>query len=672
MALRRLACVVPLLVLVSACGSNKFNPPPPVGGSDGGGDTDGMIAGGGDGGGPVAVVDMAGFNTAGSPMVVITSPMSGAEVHGDTLSVAATVTSPTNTLINAGTVQVTITPPGGAVLTAQLQPGVAANSYQGQLDISAVPSGMATFTVSAADIAGKQGSATASYVHDHGPVLTFVKPTAATAKGTMSVEIIVDDALHPITSLSQVQAYIEKAPSDITLTQVQGATPFRVAATVDLVNGYNPPLDGQHIIHASATNSAGTVGTADKTFTVDNSGPTIANVKPVEGSFVGGVVEIQADITDQSKVNDATAVAVIGGNASVPLARTTPTSDTFHGFFDTRSLDPSYVLPEISIRADDLLGNHAEYGEEVVVDNTRPWMTMNGALVMRMGKPDSSNTSVECSASFPPLGPGAAKEGDTVLQLVTLRARIEDHGNTAPGLAVERYSGLNPDSVTLFAIPDTGLALAVDTDGDGACDNVNPLLVPTTQVTGSGQALALHLKPLSSGGKGPDFRLDAAHTPVADGGSCTPGTDPDCPPPGCSYVGDASVTAAPADLCLLAEPGFNYVVPYADPNVSSPIFTIGPVNGTECVGYQLDSLNTLPEGPTCVIALATDVAGNTNVSYPLHICIDRGGGKCAGYTPSAAACTGVWDKAMQQVTPGSSCVEGTTFGPNEVRKIPAG
>ncbi|HEY1584466.1 MAG TPA: hypothetical protein VGH63_02190, partial [Polyangia bacterium] len=95
-----------------------------------------------------------------------------------------------------------------------------------------------------------------------------------------------------------------------------------------------------------------------------------------------------------------------------------------------------------------------------------------------------------------------------------------------------------------------------------------------------------------------------------------------------------------------------YVVPpFTDP--TGAIFSIAPVSTAECVGLQLDSLNRLPEGPTCVITRAVDKAGNQNVSYPLHICIDRGGGLCTSFTAMASDCTGKWDKVKQMLLPGT-------------------
>jgi len=652
MRFTRLGFLLPLLA-VAACGQSLQ----PLNPFDSGLPADDLAVGG-DGGGSrsdlgMATIDMAGFNQAGSPVVMITAPTATTEVQGDTLNVTATITSPTNTPIKADTVSLAITPPGGAIISAPMSLTATANVYSGNVDISAVPSGNATFTVSAADTAGLKGSANGMYIHDHGATITFVQPSAPTAHGQIVLEAIIDDTLHPITMLSQVKASI-RAPGDITLTQVAGAVPFRVTATIDL-NSFSPSLDGPQLLTIQATNSNGTKTTASKQVTVDNAGPTITNVTPAAGAFVGGVTKIEATITDISGVADSTVIAVFGGDLmrSVSMTRLSPTGSVYTGFFDVRSLGKNYVLPELSIRADDTLGNHGELGEEIIVDNTPPWMNMNAAIQMRVSKPDPAQQP-ECSRLFSPLGDNeAAKEGDIVQQVITLRARVEDHGNLAPGLLVERISTLDPSSVTLFAIPDSaGAVLAVDTDGDGECDDVNPTLIPTSDVMMSGEALALAMAPLAKASGTPDYRAQA-------------GT-----PTGCNEIGEAGVMNPPLRLC--SGTNMYYVVPpFTDP--TGAIFSVAPVSGVECVGLQLDSLNRLPEGPTCVITRAVDRAGNQNVSYPLHICIDRGGGLCTTFTPTASDCTGKWDKVNQKLLAGTCNppTEGTTGFPlsGEVRDL---
>src|SRR5690348_15538100 len=95
------ASIAVCFVISAGCG-NSLQPLQPGGGHGDLGHPDAGVGVGGDGGsdgGPMAVLDMFGFNTPGSPLVVINSPTAGAEVQYDTLTVTATVTSPTSTLI---------------------------------------------------------------------------------------------------------------------------------------------------------------------------------------------------------------------------------------------------------------------------------------------------------------------------------------------------------------------------------------------------------------------------------------------------------------------------------------------------------------------------------------------------------------------------------------------
>jgi hypothetical protein len=663
----KLAYLIPL-VLVVGCG-NSMKPFQPGGSSgndltftpiDGGGNSDLANGDAAADGGHVAQIDMAGFNLPGSPLVVIDAPMPTTEVQYDSLTVTATITSPSMTAIQSSSVQLTITPPNGGIVTVPLSLSNMANVYSGSIDISAIPSGMSTFSVSAVDTMNRKGSATGSYIHDHGPVITFLQPAAATAHNSVTVELLVDDPLHPVTDPTQVSAYIH-APGDITLKQEMGAIPMRLSALVDF-SKFNPPLDGTQIINATAINPKGTTTHATKQFIVDNSGPVIvmtAMEGPQPGTFVGGVIEIKADVMDISGVSDVSVLAVFGNDAThnaVPLTRLSPGSNTFHGFFDVRSLGHSYVLPEFQITAADTLGNTSQLGEEIIVDNTTPWMTMNAKIKMRVSQPDLSGLH-ECTRLFSPLTyPETTGEGDTVLQIATLRARVEDHGNWAPGLLRERYSGVDPLTVTLYVIPDNaaGVVLAVDTDGDGVCDEVNPLLVPTSQVTASGQALALAMDPLNVS-TNYDFTFVPSENPQSGGGTCTAG--PGCPPTDCDYVG-LSTAKAPPRMCIGTT--MTAVIPFPNPGNTLPIYSIRAVTTADCVGLQLDSGNTLPEGPTCAIVRATDKAGNTMVSYPLHFCIDRGGGKCPSNWLSTipSDCSGKWDKVAKKLLPGT-CAEPT-------------
>src|ERR1700761_5606994 len=139
---RRLAYVASLL-LIPACGQsiNKMLTPGDGGAVVPGSDMSGPKGGGGGGKDlgptddllPPATIDMTGFNTTGSPTVVINAPVANAEIHGDVMTVTATITSPTGAILQADSVTATVTPPGGAVKTAPLILTTTANVYSGTI-----------------------------------------------------------------------------------------------------------------------------------------------------------------------------------------------------------------------------------------------------------------------------------------------------------------------------------------------------------------------------------------------------------------------------------------------------------------------------------------------------------------------------------------------------------
>jgi hypothetical protein len=234
-----------------------------------------------------------------------------------------------------------------------------------------------------------------------------------------------------------------------------------------------------------------------------------------------------------------------------------------------------------------------------------------------------------------------------------LRARIEDAGNHAPGQRVDFISDIDESTVTLFAVGSTpGLpVLAVDSDGDGKCDEVNPALVPTSgMVVMSNQALALAMSPLADAG-------NADFTPSS--GTVVAGV--------CDEFGKVT-EMAPPPLCKKAGTGVTFVIPGFGKD--KPIYSVPPIRDPDaCVGFPVDAANHLPEGPACVLTRAVDKAGNVMVSYPLHICIDMGGNKCTAFAPDPAACTGKLD-AAGNVIAASTCAEAVTFPKSgEVRDL---
>lgn len=612
----------------------------------------GVDGGGGDGFGSfdLAAADGSGLigdlmSDPGGPTITVTAPTAGSEVQYDTLMVTATIVSPDGTAIDPSTVKL-IVPAGSGTASAPLSLTSMPTVYSGQIDISAIVSGGSNFQVAAQDTMGRRGIVLVAYIHDHGPVVTIVQPSQPTAHGSAPLQLVIDDPLHPITD---VRAGIRSA-SDIALTPVAGSMPLRETGTITF-SGYTPPLDGPQLITAQATNSRGTIGRATRQFIVDNQGPIIVINTPQPGVFVGGILAISTTITDISGVAESSVFAVFGHNplTSTQLRRS-GTTDNFLGVFDVRSLGRGYVTPSFSVRAADTLGNQSELAVEIIVDNTPPGLELDSTR-MRVSK--RTQFGIECSRSFDPLGDETANDGDRVPQIVTIKARIEDAGNWAPGLLVERVSGINASTVAMFASPTSNGPLAVDTDGDGICDDVNPLLIPTTTVTASNQALSLAMTAIPTGG-GADYRLG----PLPAWASFA-----------CSFEGEASVLNPPNPLCVFAGTTMTISLSYTAAGTPA-IWTIPPVTSDSvgCIGLQLDSRNRLPEGPTCIVARASDNTGNHNVARPLRVCIDRGGaGVCAAWPPAAGAfpdCTGTYNPITGMVS-SAACRPGdlTAHGP---------
>src|SRR5205814_5742731 len=95
----------------------------------------------------------------------------------------------------------------------------------------------------------------------------------------------------------------------------------------------------------------------------------------------------------------------------------------------------------------------------------------------------------------------------------------------------QRYSDVNPNNVNPLVLPSSTSTsqLLVDTDGDGNCDDTNPLLTPvTSMITGSNQVLQLAMQAMVLGGSA-DFTFDS--TGVVMPGICDVYTDGSTMPP---------------------------------------------------------------------------------------------------------------------------------------------
>jgi hypothetical protein len=468
---------------------------------------------------------------------------------------------------------------------------------------------------------------------DAGPTIDIRKPTEAQAlKKSADIEVVVNEKLFG--AVESVSMTIGKYTIPLSPPDDMGAR--RAHIEFEDPNMFVPPLDGEQLITVVATNSAngdkpGTTSRATRKFIVDNDGPAITDSHPVEGDLIGGIITIQAAIADKfAGVDDKSVVAVIAhGNTMMTVKLDPPApgamKPVYSARFDTRLLPTNVIYPHVSFRASDKLGNESSIGYLVSLDNTPPLADLDPPADFRVLK--KSSGVITCSWPMDPVGPDAVDDGAVVNQVFDIRARIEDQGNSLLGGSTDfvPIATVDANSAFLFALDDTTKPLVVDTDMDGVCDAVNPLLVPTTTPMSSSDALLVNMVPLPPAGTA-DF------TPEPNA-PCMTGSDMMAPEPVCETTVDASKA--------------RYVVRQPDPNqpptisahsyyatqfisyaVSSlsAIWTLPPIvmNRLQCGGRQLDALGSnLSEGWVCLAVGAADALGNAQVSRVLRVCVDK-------------------------------------------------
>jgi hypothetical protein len=645
--------------LVAACNAGKTSSPPnPPSGSGGGG---GAIINGSDSG--VTVMP------SGKVQIVIDTPMADViESSNAPIDVMAHVSVVTGSdVIDPASVHVAIVARGGtAMLTMGKLVGPAgADVYRGQVSVAGLNAGNYTLLVTAATTTGIGGQKAVDIVIDSGPTIIVVSPApGGHYKNGLQVQIIADaGAFAPLQNL---QANVGGMPLTLT-NDPPGTDQFK--AILDF-NAPVPPLSGEQLFDVSASNSDGPTGTRAEVkfvFVVDNAGPTITKTTPAPGAVVGGVVDIRATIQDDAGINESTVKVFIGDQISpqfqLPLMGRG--DGTFGVLFDTRNLtvckpppDPGLciVLPTISFRAADQLGNETVLTYDFGVDNVPP--------VADLTPPNLRDSKVDgvllCSHPFNPLRlynglsdtlsvPGfpTGFSGDApndlcrVPQAFDLRARVEDDGNRATGLKNPPISTVDPAATAAYILDDSTQPLVVDSDGDGYCDHINPHLVPTTQpVMSSREVLKVRLSPVPVVGAA-DYSARPDPTPMPDG--CTPGAD----------------KSIPEIPCLSEQP--TIAIGYAGGLPS--IWSVDPIDPVfQCFGGQFDTHanNIATAGWKCLAVATADLNGNASVSAPIRVWVDYSYPDPQTFcipppanAPPPPSCTGIYNMATDAVSPGA-------------------
>ena len=508
-------------------------------------------------------------------------------------------------------------------------------AYAGKLSLGDLPAGMYTLTVSARSSSGTQASNQIALTVDGGPVITVVSPIADHGYNShVAVDLTVDPRRLP--AGQRPTATIAGKP--IPLTPPDATTPgYR--ATVVFGPTANPPpgavllpdVAGKQLFQVQATNSIGVTDQVRVVFVIDKSGPTITATPPVTGDVVGGLLDITATVTATP------ACWTPRWSPSSPTRRRPssscrwpPRAAALSGVSSNVELDPLpgaasrtfVVFPNISFRAVDLVGNQSVLSYGFSIDNIAPVADLDPPLMRQL---TLSATGYQCSFAFDPLSVNQEigdmpNDGCMVPQVFDLRARIEDDGNRASELKVTPISLVDPANTNVFIMPASlNQPLVVDSDGDGRCDQVNPLLTPlspTAPPTAGSGVLQVRLAGVPPAGKA-DF-------------------EPDPTLPASSRCAKGTATAPAQRLCNSFEQP-TIAIGYSDGQPA--IWSVEPIDKTfHCFGNQLDTFaNKIPEGWACIAVQTRDKAGNQSVSVPMRVYVkyDATGGFCP--TPPASA-----------------------------------
>ncbi|PIE18422.1 MAG: hypothetical protein CSA65_04720 [Proteobacteria bacterium] len=632
-------------------------------------DYDGAVRDGPAGKKDLPTVDLGSTNADGPVIEFIDPPQSdpsqtpvdpGKMVIGDTLNVQVRVTDPVK---QKGIESVTVQIVGdGADPTTMSLTGTN-NVYEALLDVSKVQ-GTTSLIVKAKSASGISNAKATNFTRDPGPQIIFANPPdGSRRKGSVAISLRVEGtAQGPNVSsfelrIGQLKLNLKEAKLRDTPTELYEYT--GVVAFDDPV--FSIPLSGQQVLTAIATNNNGATTTSHRVFEVDDAGPTIKVTSHKAGVLIGGVIRIVATVNDPAGVLESSVKVIIGNNLNqrqVALKPKAGSSGTYEGQFDTRTLASNMLWPVMSFRAADKLGNESTLDFEVGVDNGQPIISFDPPDDYYVAKKDAKKTV--CSYPIDPVGDDAASDREAVPQIVTIRARIEDQGNssTVPSAEWVPIADLDPASIRLYVLDDTSKPLVVDTTGDGFCDAINPEVVPLAGSPLPGQAVGVALVSVGSAGGAPML----PPRPKDQG-------FPMNPPSRCDGWG--SDTEEPTELCAttkapLTAPGYTgrtvkpltYVI-LGDNDPGRPALWVpGPVVGADkykCAGLPFDFVaNGIQPGWVCVAGEARDQLGLIGVSKPMRLYYDAsltsyqkarfpsGGG-------TAPDCTGTLDKATNKV-----------------------
>ncbi|HEX7478752.1 MAG TPA: hypothetical protein VF331_13175 [Polyangiales bacterium] len=578
----------------------------------------------------VSTVDGGDTSTGPGPVVRITSPVattdpqSGNVVTTPQVTVHCKVTrSPSTSASDVDSSSVRISTPAlDPMMPAATPPvmAVSASEYVATFDLSAYPNGPISFRCEAKDVAKAPavpnlGFNTQHTLLDLGPKVTIVQPrdgaiTALTSPTVVQFKVAAaplttGDKQAAVTAVHLVAAgvAIKVSPSKTDPTFYQTSINFQDATLFGTV----VPTSAQLVISASdARKPQAVTRQVQVGVTIDGAGPTLVVVSPANQQIVRGDVALRVMASDPAGISLSSLV----GDINHGLARLTNwklDAGQYATTFDTRALDPSNSLTQLTINVTgaDTVGNKSTVSLIVRLDNVPPVVSLDPPPIREFTVANGKNT---CSEAFDPVGGYAQSDQSTAPALSIYRALVEDRTNHAPGAYFNYLADVNPQSVVLYVQPDPTIALLIDTNHDGVCDEINDVKQNPPPASLPVQQALSALPPAGVAWYAPnlDFTADPKNVPAI---GCNSGT-----------------AAQPAKLCPVSD--MWRVVPGRLTNRPPAVYAFGP-NSNECDGTTWNVASFVGTGWRCLAARAEDNIGNIGVSRPIRVCFNDSA-DCAG------------------------------------------
>ena len=601
--MRRLVAITCLLIFIPRCEESSRDIPPFY--YDGWVVTDGLVI-------PDSTPQDAGTAPDGlkysvsGPTIEIRYPKKPPDyVVGKTMTVIAKITDPDGVQAQSITANVK------GLKAVQMSLSTKVDEYEAKIDISTLPTKSYLWVV-ATDSKGNTNTSLIPFQRDPGPTISFLAPKAdERAKSSLSINVVVN---YDVAVEDSEKLEVRVGKKDITMTRKSHDKTQKMQVWIGTVifKEFIPPLSGNQMVIGSMKNKNGTIGTATRTFFVDNQGPTFTTVSHAAGELIGGTLKVYADISDDAGVLDSSVKCVIGKalNSRVVALVPSATKGRYEALFDARLLGVHDLYTVMSFRASDTLGNESHLGVTVILDNGPPKMELDPPANLHMSKKDQGKTL--CSYPFDPVGVSAANDLYQVPQIIPFRVRIEDQGNLVPSAGVNWLSGIDETKVQLYVLDDTAQALVVDSDEDGICDSINPNVVPLGSAPKVGQAVAVKLAGIAPSGTA-DFYTKGTELPS----KCSSWGAETTPPDDALCLGVTALVVPPA-RCVTSSTTAIFSIPTI--NSSSTSYT--------CLGLPFDFLaNKFDGGWACAAVAAQDKLGNQGVSPPIRVYINYSSNK---------------------------------------------